>query len=449
MPTLSAPGIGSGLDIEGIINSLMAVEQIPMQRLQLESAGYLAKISAYGQLRSVLAPFQDAVDKLKSFDDFNPVIASSSDAAFSASATTDAAPGNYRISVDAIAQAHKMGSASQTDPDTTTYGNAGDQLTISTSTGSFTIDYGGKTLSEIQTAINEATDNIGINAGIIRENDSSFYLSLTSEKTGLANAMSLSFTDSGGGAITDPFGFAQTQAALDAQITIDDVYVVESSENTISDAIQGVTINVHSQSSGTGQLSISRDENAISEAVEELVDAYNEMREDFVELSLGELSGDGTLRMIENQIRTTLGSSAGAGGAYSYASQVGISFQKDGTLKFNSSKLSDAVETDLNAVAELFANDSQGFAFRLSGLLDNMLGTDGVIDVREEGLNASIDSANDEIKQMQTRLEMVEARYRNQFTSLDLLLGELQATSSYVEAQLSSLERLLPSNSDN
>ena len=446
MPTLSAAGIGSGLDIEGIINSLMAVEQIPLQKLQLESAGYLTKISAYGMLRSALAPFQDAVDKLKNFDDFNPVRASSNDASFSASATNEAALGSYRISVDRLAQAHKMGSASQTDADTTTFGNAGDQMTLTTDAGAFTIEYGGKTLKEIQTAINEATDNIGITASIIRENDSSYYLSLTSDKTGLANAMTLSFTDSNGIAITDPFGFTQTQEALDAQVTIDDVYIVESSENSITDAIQGVTINLLKEGTSTGQLSISRDDKAVVNAVEDFVDAYNDMRENFDELRQGDLSGDGTLRLIENQVRSLVGSQAGIGGAYNYASQVGISFQKDGTLSFNSTKLSSALESDLAAVAELFANDDQGFAFQLSGVLDNMLSTDGMIDVREEGLNASVDSTNDAMEKMQTRLGLVEARYRNQFTSLDLLLGELQATSSYVEAQLKSLENLLPSN---
>ena len=51
-PTLSAPGIGSGLDINSIVDQLMAVEQIPLQRLQVKAGDYLAQISAYGQLRS-------------------------------------------------------------------------------------------------------------------------------------------------------------------------------------------------------------------------------------------------------------------------------------------------------------------------------------------------------------------------------------------------------------
>ena len=77
MATLSAPGIGSGLDINGIIDSLMAVEQIPLQRLQVKAGDYLAQISAYGQLRSDMASFQDATAALASFDDFDAFSAQS------------------------------------------------------------------------------------------------------------------------------------------------------------------------------------------------------------------------------------------------------------------------------------------------------------------------------------------------------------------------------------
>ncbi|MEN8166468.1 MAG: flagellar filament capping protein FliD, partial [Pseudomonadota bacterium] len=81
-------------------------------------------------------------------------------------------------------------------------------------------------------------------------------------------------------------------------------------------------------------------------------------------------------------------------------------------------------------------------------LLEGMLGDDGLIDAREDGLNASVDNNNDQMEAMQLRLGLVEARYRSQFAALDSLLGQLQATSSYVTAQLSSLENLLPGNSN-
>jgi flagellar hook-associated protein 2 len=449
MPILSVPGIGSGLDIEGIINSLMAVEQIPLQRLQFKAGDYLAQISAYGQLRSAMASFQDSAAALKSFDDFDAFSAKSGDdSIFTVTADNDVALGSYDILVDSLAKSQKQGSTSFVDTGSTTIGNAGDQMTMTIGTEAFTIDIGGKTLSEIQTAINEATGNVGVTAGIIQENDSSFHLVLSSDNTGTTNAMTLSFADSLGAVITDPLGFTEIQPAADAQITIDNAYTITRSSNTISDAIQGVTIDLLNASPDAVSLDITRDAGAISSSVQKFVGAYNELLSSLNSLKQGNLSGDGTLRLVESQLRSVLGSSASLTGAYSYASQVGITFERDGTLSFDSAELADALENDLTAVADLFANDDQGLAFRLDSMLEGMLGDDGLIDAREDGLNARVDNNNDQMEAMQRRLEMVEARYRSQFTALDSLLGQLQATSSYVTAQLSSLENLLPGNSN-
>ncbi len=445
MATLSAPGIGSGLDINGIIDSLMAVEQIPLQRLQVKAGDYLAQISAYGQLRSDMANFQDATSALGSFNDFDAFSAQSGNTSvFTATANNDVALGSYDIQVESLAASQKQGSGplGEADP----VGTSGDKMTIGIGDETFTVEIGGKTLSEIQLAIKEATDNVGVSASVIRESESSVNLLLSSKNTGLANTMTFSFTNSDDDAIADPLGFTQIQPAADAKIIIDDSYTVIRSSNSISDAIQGVTIDLQSTSATNVSLNITRDSEEIITSVETFVESYNELLSSMSKLKEGDLSGDGTLRMVETQVRSVLGSNASVTGAYSYASDIGISFQKDGTLTFDRNKLTDAMQDDLSSVAELFANDDQGFAFRLDAKLKGMLGDDGLIDAREEGLNASVDNNNKEIADMQHRLELVGARYRSQFSALDVLLGELQATSSYVTAQLSALENLMPGN---
>ena len=443
MATLSAAGIGSGLDIDGIINSLMAVEEIPLKKLQAKSGEYLAQISAYGQLRSAMAKFQGSMSQLKSVEGFNPIEARSSDSSvFTVSATEEAATESYSISVDFLAEAQKMGSTVQTDRDVTTIGNAGDRMTITIGEDDFSIDIGGKTLDQIKDAINQATDNVGVSASIIQESESGFYLSLTSDKTGTANAMTFAFTDVDDATITDPLGFAETQQAVDAQITIDDTYTITRSSNTITDAIEHVTIELLSTSVDGVKLDISRNSSSVSKSVEGFVDAYNDLRASLKGLGQGELEGDATLRMIENQIRSVMGSRVDVEGAYNYASQAGISFTREGDLAFDGQELASALENDLNAVADLFANDDQGFAFRLDALVGNMLQTSGLIDAREDGLNRRVDSTNSQIDSMELRLERAEARYRAQFTSLDVLLGQLQSTGEYVSSQLAALENL-------
>ncbi len=176
------------------------------------------------------------------------------------------------------------------------------------------------------------------------------------------------------------------------------------------------------------------------------MDAYNDLRSSLRGLGQGDLARDATLRMVESQIRNLVGSSANVDGAYKYVSQVGISFTREGTLSFDSKELASALESDMTAVADLFANDDEGFAYRLDDLVGGMLSTSGLIDAREDGLNSRVDTTNSQIDSMQLRLERAEARYRSQFTSLDVLLGQLQSTSEYVTSQLSALENLMPGN---
>ncbi|MCU7851660.1 MAG: flagellar filament capping protein FliD [Candidatus Thiodiazotropha sp. (ex Monitilora ramsayi)] len=450
MATISAAGIGSGLEIESIITSLMEVEQIPLQSLQVKAGDLLTQVSAYGTLRSALATFQDSASALSSSDSFNFFTAASGDEeAFTATADNDAAVGSYSISVDNLAVAHKLGSTTVIANSSTLVGNTGDQMTITIGTESFTVDIGARSLSSIQDLINEATDNVGVSAGIVQESDTSVHLVLTSENTGLDNQISVAFTDDLGGAIADPLGMAQIQAADDAQITIDNTYVISRSSNTIDDAIEGVSIQLLAETTATSQLTVSRDAESISGAVSGLVESYNSLMSSIAELRNGELNGDATLRLIENQVRSIMGGSAGVDGAFKYASQAGITFEKDGTLSFDSTELNAALETDRSAVVDLFTNEDNGLAARLDSLMESMLSTSGLIDAREDGLNSRVDSANDQIERMQYRLELTERRYRAQYTALDTLLGQLQSTSQWLTGQLDSLSNLIPGNRNN
>ncbi|MCU7920161.1 MAG: flagellar filament capping protein FliD [Candidatus Thiodiazotropha sp. (ex Epidulcina cf. delphinae)] len=450
MATISAAGIGSGLDIESLISSLMEVEQIPLKKLQVKAGDLLTQVSAYGQLRSALATFQDSVSALSSSDDFNHFTATSGNQdAYTVSADNTATAGSYSITVDDLAVAHKLGSTTLIASSDTLIGNAGDQMTITIGSDSFTVDIGARSLSSIQDLINQATDNVGVTAGIVQESDTSVHLVLTSDNTGLANEISVAFTDSLGGSIADPMGMAQIQAADDAQITIDNTYVISRSGNSISDAIQGVTIELLAETASASQLTVNRDTDSVSNAVSGLVDGYNTLLSAIGDLRNGELDGDGTLRLIENQIRSLMGGKASVSGIYQYGSQVGIAFEKDGTLSFDSTELTEALTADRDAVVDLFSNDDQGLAFRLDALVESMLSTSGLIDAKEDGLNARVDAANDQIDRMEYRLELTERRYRAQYTALDTLLGQLQSTSDWLTGQLDVLNGLIPSNRNN
>ncbi|WP_177420987.1 flagellar filament capping protein FliD [endosymbiont of Lamellibrachia barhami] len=450
MPTISAPGIGSGLDVNSIVDQLMSLEQIPIQNLQSKEAGFLTQISAYGALRGSLASFQSTVDKLNGFSGIGLFSASSADeAVFTVNADNDAAAGSYDIVVQALAESHKMGSASFADSDTTTIGNAGDTMTLAVGTQSFNVDIGGKTLSQIEQAINEATDNTGISAGIIQENSGSFYLTLTSDETGVENAMSVSFADSGNNPIADPLTMVQTRAAADAQLLVDNSYTITRSSNSISDAIQGVTLELLATSVDAVALNVDKDLGAVQTTVQSFVDAYNSLRDTLSTLGRGELSGDGTLRMMEQQISSVLGSKSDVDGTFKYASSIGISFQRDGSLQLDTAVLTEALESDFSSVTKLFSDDDQGLAFRLDVLVENLLDPDGLIDAREDGLDARVKNVQDQRESLEFRLAKTEARFRAQFAGLDTLMVRLSATSDFLTQQLQGLQDLASYRNNN
>ena len=441
---ISAPGVGSGLDVNSIVNQLMEIERQPLNRLESSKKDLQVQLSAFGQLNSALSTFQSALGDLKTVDAFEVYKAVSSDeGAFTATADSSAAPGSIDIQVVRLAEVHKMGSLAIADTDTTALGRAGDKMTFTVNGNAFTVDGGGMTLSQLADAINDAPDNTGVSATIISENSGSNRLVLTSAETGNANAINLSAT----GRLDRDLDLADINdtAQLDSELLVDGLYTVTRSGNTIDDAISGVTLNLIAETSTEVQLKVSRDTESVTESVQAFVDAFNELKTTIDSLS-GEgndLEADNTLRSIESQIQAVFNTPpSAADGAFTYLSEIGVSFQRDGKLSLDSGALQNAIDIDFAGMAELFAGDDQGYLFRADALISNLVQADGLIDIRQDGLNSRIDRVDQRISDMEYRLGLREQRLLNQFNTLDTLMGQLQGTSAFLTQQLAALPKI-------
>jgi len=436
---LSSPGIGSGLDVGAIVDQLMAIERRPLNRLEADKRGLEAQLSTIGQLKSSLSSFQDTLANLKSLDSFEVYKAESSDEeAFTATTNSNAAVSTSTIEVKKLALAHKMGSVAIADTDTTTLGGAGDQITLTVAGNAFTVNGGGLTLTQLRDAINEAPDNTGVSATIITETTGSNRLVLTSTESGNVNAMSLSFTGSLGTDlglvnITDP-----TQ--LDSEVLLDGLYTITRPGNTIDDAISGVTLNLTGVSTAAAGLSISRDIDAVKESVQAFVDAFNGLRTTMKGMAGSDSSLDSTLRSIESRMRTAFNTApAGLTTGFTYLTEVGVTFQRDGTLSLDAGDLEAAISSDFAGFAELFANDSEGYLFRLDSVVEGFVTFDGLLDNRKDSINSSVRSVDDRIFDMEFRLGLREQSLLDQFGALDRLMGQLQGTSAFLTQQLAAL----------
>ncbi|SNS61970.1 flagellar hook-associated protein 2 [Noviherbaspirillum humi] len=441
---LTSAGIGSGLDIETIISQLMSVEQQPLNALKTKQSSYNTKLSAYGTLKSTVASLQTSLKALTTTS-FTARTATSSDAtAVGAKASSTAIAGSYSMVVDKLAQQQKLGS---TDVD---YGT--------TFTGGLSINIGSKsvnvspptapatyTLSDIASAVNSAGGDVTatvINTGTKNR------LVLTAKATGEASAMTVSFTGDTSvlGTSGNASGMQVLQAAQDAKLTIDGVAISRAS-NEIADAIPGVTLNLLKESPGTPvKVSVSQDTSGARTAISNFVDAFNKMRTTVKDMTAfdvttkkgGVLSGDSGPRSIADNFRAEMGKASTTTGTIQTLSDIGIRFQRDGSLMIeDSSKLQAALDSNFDNLTKFFSG-TDGVATRMLTVANTILGTDGVISSRTTGLQTAIRRNTTQQDALQARLGLTEKRLRAQYGALDTALTSMKSTSSWLTAQLGS-----------
>ena len=431
---LSAGGIGSGLDVAGIVSQLMTLERRPLDLLQAQEVTLEAQLSAYGQLKSSLSGFQDAMEGLSSLDKFKVFSAASSDESeFTATTNSSAAAGTYTINVTRLAESHKM----TTDGAGYSAETGSLEISVGATAFSVTIDGTNNSLSGIRDAINDASDNAGVTATIVNDGTSD-HLVLTSNDSGNADALTIT-----SGTVADALNLTtiagQNTSLLDAALTIDGI-AVTSASNSVT-AIDGITLNLKGELGVDKTLTVTRDTSAVKDSVQSFIDAYNGLRSTISTLHAEDatLEGDSALLGIERMIRNEINTVA-SGLNYSYLSDLGITTNATtGDLELDTTDLDTELTNDFSGVADFFANNSEGVAYRLDVLATSLLATDGLIDSREDGINSTIDSVQDRQVSVEYRLELTEQRYLAQFGALDLLVSQLQSTSDYLTQQLASL----------
>lgn len=459
MASISSPGLGSGLDINGIITKLMQVESLPLNALATKEASYQAKLSAFGSLKGALSSLQTAAQTLKNTSTFTGMSASVSDSTvFTATANSTASANTYDITVSKLAKAHSIRTNNLTDFATGATFEAG---TLSIQIGSGTATNitltAGKTLAEIATAINAAST--GATAMVI--NDGTYdRLVLTSGTTGASGAITFTATTTDDvntttRALTNLVGANLTtvQAAQNAELTVGGVAITRSS-NTITDAIAGVTLNLLKADITTppaAKLTVAKNTGTVTSAVNAFVKAYNDAISGIKQLTAYDaankkasvLTGDSTARSIQSQLSNLVSASvSGIAGGISRLSDIGITMQKDGTLATDSSKLSAALADTTKDVASLFTQTSsgnEGIAVRFNTILEGIVGSSGLIAGRTDGINASIKDLGKRADALNVRLTAIERRYRAQFTALDTLVASMNQTSTYLSQQLANL----------
>lgn len=474
MASVASLGVGSNLDLSGLLTSLTTAESQPLVMLQKQQISYTAKLSAYGTLQNALSSFQAAASKLADATLFQGVkVASTATDVLTASASATGVAGSYSIEVTQLAQSQSLAAAGVVDPKavigkgtvtldfgsisggtldpvTGTYSGAGFSPDASRAAQSIVIDDSNNSLEGLRDAINNHAD-MGVTASIVNDGGTSPYrLVLSSKQTGEASSMRIAVTGDASlqGLLNhDPSAsqaLQQTAAARNAALKVNGIDVT-SKTNTVAEAVQGVTMTL--ARTGTSTLTVSRDTGSVESAVSSFVTAYNSLQTTAGQLSRYDtekhtgaaLVGDSTLRTIQTRIRAALNTPQV--GELKVLSKVGVSFQKDGTLTLDAGKLKTAFADSRSAVAELFAGagGSAGVGKQVSALVDTFTSASGMINAATTGVKTTLKSLDNQYAATETRVQATVARYRTQFTELDMLVSRMTSTASYLTQQFANM----------
>ena len=454
MASIISSGIGSGLDIAGLVQQLVAAEAAPVQtRLAQQEAKAQSKLSAFGSLKSALSEFRDQVDAMKQLDTLLVRKgASGNEDIFTVSVDKSALPASYSVDVRQLAQAQKLTSGAFADS-AAVVGTGTLSITVGAELFNVEITAENNTLAGIRDAINAALDNKGVAATIVNA-DAGSYLILSGDKTGAANTMTVTQTGGDGGLAAleyDPGNglnsLTESIVAQDALVRIDG-FDVQSETNVIEGAVDGVKLNLVAADPGFPvTLDVANDHEAVLESVDNFVARYNSLVSVLDELTAynaetavgGPLLGDTTARSIRDQMRRELSTAVtDIQAEFTTLAEVGIEVQLNGTLSVDTGRLSTVLNEDFTRFGQLFTA-SDGYAVRIFDLADSYLQTGGILQARTDGLSSQIDDFGEQRVSLNQRLASLETRLLRQFNALDSLLGELTQTSTFLNQQLNNL----------
>lgn len=444
---ITSAGVGSGLDLESIIEAFVTAESVPTEiRLQEKEDRVKAELSGIGTFKSALSTFQAVAEKLASVDDFNQQVISTSNEDITVTTNGFASNGSFDIEVIQLAQATRI--QTQDYASSTTTVGAG-TLTFGAGAESFdvTID-ATDDLSAIRDKINAESNNFGVTASLVNS-DSGTYLTYTSKNTGLANELSVSTGDAAlDGLATNA---TVTRNAQDAIIEVDgNGNFITNDTNEFKNSIEDVTIVANQVSaSGPATLNISQDQEAPKALIEEFVSAFNELSNSMDVLGsakFGKLAFDSDLRSMDGQLKNILiNTVSGMTGDIKSLGDMGIQFDEFGVLKVSSvgvgsmqsgaEMLSDALENNLSDVGAIFASPN-GVIDQLTTLIEGYNDSDGTLTQRQKNLNENLTDISDEYDDLEARLRNYEDTLRQRFAFLDSTVAGYNATSSWLQTAL-------------
>ncbi|HIQ36505.1 MAG TPA: flagellar hook-associated protein 2 [Desulfocapsa sulfexigens] len=483
MADITFSGLASGMDTDSIVSKLMKIERFPIDRLEAQLKSEKEKLEAYEQFKTIIDDLKNAAGAMTLTSQVRTSkINLSSEAAYSATSSS-AISGSYNISVAQLSQVQKNISEGWSSNTESLLGTG----TITVNGTDINITGSNNSISGLAEAINALSDTTGVTATIINNGSDTdpYHLVFTGVDSSTSFSISSNLEDGAGNPIA--FSTTQAQTAQQAVVFIDGVKVV-SDTNTISSAISGITLNLNELSetsyAGTSEngvdpwdwadppvyvtnhMRVEPDTNSLKEKLTTFVSGYNKAmdwirsgysefggattttnEDDKEEKFLGSvLRGDASINSIKRGLQSILSTTVNTSGSLSVLSQLGITTQKDGTLRQDNTKLDAALADNYEATVNLLSGegDVDGVMKNFNYyLLDITSGTNGFYATKKTNYHNIVKRLDNSIRNIEPRMAQKESTLRAQFLAMEQLVSGLNAQGAFLTQQMDMLSKML------
>ena len=434
----SVDGIVSGIDTTGLIDSIVAASSGTKYALMDQLADYEEKQEKVAGIKNRLDDLSTAIKTMDEADEFPAHTATvnagtGDENALTAEVGESAVPGTYSIDVVSLAQSESEVSDGFADSGTTAPVSSGTYaISYAGVSTDIVIDSDNNTLSGLAEAIDEVD---GLTAYVLDTGAASdpYRLVVMGEDTGASNTIDLSSLG-----IT----FTETVSAQDAELSINGT-TVYSDSNQVSKAVPGMTLDLADTTSQSVSVTVNRDDDAMADKMQEFVNSYNTVINYYAQNTAynadegikGALVGDSTVRSIINGLGTMISGQYDLGFDFESLGQLGIATQQDGTLLFSAGDFKDKLADDYANVVSFLTDDSGPLGTIRDRIDDVYIDPyEGTIKSRSDSLEDTIEGLEDSIADFEERMDDYSARLRDQFNSMEIVLGELNSTQTYLSA---------------
>ncbi|MPQ84662.1 flagellar filament capping protein FliD [Pseudomonas sp. MAFF 730085] len=460
MAGTTVSGVGSGIDTQSIVTSLVNADKAPKQ-LQINSQSQKATttLSSIGKIQAALDAFRGALTTMGTDNSFSGLTGTSSNEAVATmTAGAGASNGSFSLVVNQLATPSKLSTVSFAAGQTTVVNKTTTATTLTMSQSGKNYDLSvppNATLQQVRDSINSQFSTAGLSANILTDSSGS-RLILTSTNGGVGSDITMS-----GNSGIDT-GYTVVSPPQNAKYTIDGI-AAESKTNNIADAVSGIsiklltvspTVTTNDQTENPKRtavtISVSTSTTALKSGVKGFVDTYNALLKAMnTETAVTKdasgnsvaatLTGDPTLRTLQSALRNEFNALSGSGTLKSLA-QFGISTdQSTGLLTIDDKKWGAAALTNAADITSIFTGKT-GLLARMTAATDDYAKpSTGIFATRSASLSESLTDLSKQQSALDERSAALQTSLTSKYASMDSLVASLRQQSSNILGTLNAL----------